>query len=394
MMRWKWLCTALVLVLLLSILPLTGASTPTVYQLALNDKFVDEDGLVASNMPVAVGGTIYVPYSTFDRYATGVDLDISYTDSRENGSYILILYSLNGSLSFNVDEQTCVDQNGAVQNMQAIIRNGKVYVPAYSVCRFFGLEYSYIPTQSAGVLIRIKNRDAVLSDVTFQQSAASFMQNRYNRYLQSLTASTPAPTPTPRPTPTPAPTTSGGTEEPEETPEETDGPTVRLAFACTTGEALDRVLDTLESRGAQALLLFRPEDLESRGADVLRALGEGHTVGLLVDGSSLEGARQALTEGNEALRRLCWTRTYIACLEDAGSGVASALAEEGWRLWSGNVDGRGSSAERILARAQSRGNARVTLDDSGDTAGLLSRFLTRLDQENGLLRPVLEGDLD
>lgn len=388
-MRRKWFCALLALVLVAAALPLAAASgTPAVYHLALNDKFVDEDGLVAANMPVAVNGTVYVPYTTFDRYSTGVELGVSYTDSQSEEGYVLTLYNLNGSLSFNVDQQTCLNQAGEPEDMRAIIRNGKVYVPASSVCQFFRLQYSYIPTRTAGVLIRIKSSSAVLNDVVFQQTSASFMQNRYNQFIQSLNAAaTPSPTPTARPAATPAPSAT-------QAPEETDGPTVRLAFRCTTGEGTDRILDTLESWGAKALFLFRPEDLEAREEQLLRALGEGHTVGLLVEGGSLEEARQALAQGNETLRRLSWTRTWMACVDDPAAGVTSALREEGWKLWSGNVDGRGESVEWIMTRAQRRGSARVTLDDSGTSAGSLGPLLARVRAENGALRPVYESDLD
>ena len=117
-------------------------------------------------------------------------------------------------------------------------------------------------------------------------------------------------------------------------------------------------------------------------------------MGLLVEGGSLEEARQALAQGNETLRRLSWTRTWMACVDDPAAGVTSALREEGWKLWSGNVDGRGESVEWIMTRAQRRGSARVTLDDSGTSAGSLGPLLARVRAENGALRPVYESDLD
>lgn len=397
MRRRTWLACLLAAALLVLCIPLAAASEPTVYQLALNDNFVDEDALVASNMPVSVGGTIYVPYSTFDRYTTGVDLGVSYTENWDNGVHTLTLFTLNGLLCFDLTNGTCIDQREEPQNIKAILRNNKVYVPAYSVCQFFGLQYSYIPTRTAGVLIRIKNHSAVLSDVKFQQSSASFMQNRYNKYILSLTpTATPAPSAVRPVTPTPTPSATASSQP--ETTETENGKTVRLAVACTTGEAAQSVLEALNSRSVQALILFRPEDLEKQASLVLRALGDGHSVGFLVDGSDPQEALEELEAGNTALERLAWTRTHIACLENGGEETADALRQAGWRLWEGEVDGRPSGGtlpvSRILSQVgRQRTSARVDLDDSSATAGDLSRLISRLLSEKHTLAAVLESDL-
>lgn len=394
MRRRTWAACLLAAVLLVLVIPLADASEPTVYQLALNDTFMDEDALVTSNMPVSVRGTIYVPYSTFDRYATGVDLGVSYTENWDNGEHTLTLFTLNGLLCFNLTQGTCIDQNEEPQNMSAVMRNNKVYVPAYSVCQFFGLQYSYIPTRTAGVLIRIKNQNAVLNDVKFQQSSASFMQNRYNKYILSLTPSATPSITTPRPpvTPTPTATATQPVTEPEE------GKTVRLAVSCTTGEAGADILETLSGRGVQALVLFRPAELEARADLVLQALAEGHTVGLLVDGSDAQDALEELEAGNALLARLAWTQTHIACVENGTDETLEALRQAGWRLWEGEVDGRSGSGELPIASilnqvGRQRTSARVDLDDSAATGNSVGRLISRLLNEKHTLAAVLESDL-
>ena len=394
MRRRTWAACLLAAVLLVLVIPLADASEPTVYQLALNDTFMDEDALVTSNMPVSVRGTIYVPYSTFDRYATGVDLGVSYTENWDNGEHTLTLFTLNGLLCFNLTQGTCIDQNEEPQNMSAVMRNNKVYVPAYSVCQFFGLQYSYIPTRTAGVLIRIKNQNAVLNDVKFQQSSASFMQNRYNKYILSLTPSATPSITTPRPpvTPTPTATATQLVTEPEE------GKTVRLAVSCTTGEAGADILETLSGRGVQALVLFRPAELEARADLVLQALAEGHTVGLLVDGSDAQDALEELEAGNALLARLAWTQTHIACVENGTDETLETLRQAGWRLWEGEVDGRSGSGELPIASilnqvGRQRTSARVDLDDSAATGNSVGRLISRLLNEKHTLAAVLESDL-
>lgn len=391
-----WAACLLAAVLLVLCIPLAGASgEPTVYQLALNDNFLDEDGLVASNMPVSVGGTIYVPYFVFDRYATGVDLGVSYTENWDNGVHTFTLFTLNGLLRFDLTNGTCIDQNEEPQNLRAIIRNNKIYVPAYSVCQFFGLQYSYIPTRTAGVLIRIKNHNAVLTDIKFQQSSASFMQNRYNKYILSLTPSASPTSTVVKPTQVPLP--SSTVPQPEENENES-GKTVRLAVFCTTGQATQSVLETLSSRSVQALVLFRPEELEERAGLVLQALGTGHSVGLLVDGSDPQTALEALEAGNEVLARLAWTQTHIACVENGSDDTLNALRQAGWRLWEGEVDGRSGNGALPIAAIlnqvdRQRTSARVDLDDSSATGDSVGRLLSRLLSESHTIRPVLESDL-
>lgn len=394
MRRRTWAACLLAAVLLVLLIPLADASEPTVYQLALNDNFVDEDALVASNMPVSVGGTIYVPYTTFDRYVTGVDLGVSYTENWDDGEHTLTLFTLNGLLRFNLTQGTCIDQNEEPQNMAAIFRNNKIYVPAYSVCQHFGLQYSYIPTRTAGVLIRIKNQSAVLNDVKFQQSSASFMQNRYNKYILSLNPSTTPTFTTTHPTPTPVPPVT----VPPVTAEPGAGKTVRLAVSCTTGEAGGEILETLSSRGVQALMLFRPAELEARADLVLQALSEGHTVGLLVDGSDAQAALEELEAGNAILARLAWTQTHIACVENGTDETRDALRQAGWRLWDGEVDGRSGSGELPIASIlnqvdRQRTSARVDLDDHAATGNSVGRLISRLLNEKHTLAAVLESDL-
>lgn len=393
MRRRIWAACLLAAVVLTLCIPLTAASEPTVYQLALNDKFLDEDALVTANMPVSVGGTIYVPYSTFDRYLTGVDLGVSYTENWEDGEHTLTLFNLSKLLRFNLTDQTCIDQNGVEQNLQTVLRNGKIYVPASSVCQYFKLQYSYIPTRNAGVLIRIKNSSAVLSDVKFQQSSASFMQYRYNKYILSLNPSaTPVPSATTRPAVEPTPV------QPTPTPEPGEGKAVRLALFCTTGQAGESILETLSSRGVRALVLFRPEELEERAALVLQALGSGHSVGLLVDGTDPEAALVSAEAGNATLERLAWTRTHMVCVENGDGTAETALHQAGWRLWTGEMDARPSGGalpvNRVLSQVErQRSSARVELDDSSVTAGGVGRLISRLLEEEHRFYSVLEGDL-
>ena len=116
-MKKRILALLCALVLLLGgLLPAWASqSNTTVYLLAANDKFYD------GYPPVAVNGTIYVPYTIFDKDATGVDLGVYYGLKQEQGT-ILSLYSINGNLTFRVIMGLCEDGQGNPMNFRALPR--------------------------------------------------------------------------------------------------------------------------------------------------------------------------------------------------------------------------------------------------------------------------------
>ena len=373
--RSRALCAA---ALLLSLL-LAGtakADEITIYLMAENDQMLD---LPLSAMPAWINGDIYVPYTAFDWTVTGVNLGVSYGQERTETEYKFTLYSLNGMLVFDLNAGTCTDGfSGEAKDMRAALRNGRVFVPLAGVCSFFGLNYTYTPT-NYGTLIRITNGQERLDTQQFVTSASGLsMPTRYYKYLQELNQGT---QPTPSPSPTPS---GGGTDEPEQE----DGLPVYLSFQCTGGGALDNILDTLEARGIRALFLFTPDALAAAEGQLRRLVGSGHAVGLSVPGQSLDGARAALEEGASLLERLVRVRPHTVYLEGAASGVADALEREGWACWSANVDGRpdgrsqSTQANALLRTLEGRRSAaRMLLDDSGESAGILSRLLPRMPRD-------------
>lgn len=395
-MKRSALAVLCVLAIIVALLPrwVAASGEPQVYQLAVNDTFVDADtGLTTANMPVAIGGTIYVPYTIFDRNATGVDLGVAYGQNKEGNVHILTLYSLGGTIVFDINAQTCtVSPTGEMLDMRAIIRNGKVYVPANGVCQFFGLQYSYRPTRSAGVLIRIQNSYAVLTDTQLMQSGASFMQGRYNRYIQGVAPSV-----------TPVPTGGGSTVVTPVPSGEVDAPGMRvyLGILCSDGGEVPRILTQLKQRNVYAVFFFPVEGLARQDTLVRQVLGEGHLVGLYTDQSEAPAAERALEQGNAILERIAWTRTHLAYVEPMGRGTEERLKQSGWTLWETGVDGRASTGNTylntgsIVSKVKTKQNkALLLLDDCTATAVSLSRLLTRLNDEACILRMPIETELN
>lgn len=394
MKRWKrvlaCLCAAVLAVTLLAGTQALADSTE-IYIMAENDQILD---LPLEAMPVWIGGAMYVPYHAFDWTYTGVNLGVSYGQDRNGTEYKFTLYSLSGTLVFDINAGTCVEQSsGEDMGMKAVLRNGRVFVPLAGVCRYFGLNYSYTPT-NYGTLVRITNGQEWLSTSQFVESAVNQMRVRYNEYLKAMNG-----TSSPKPT-----SSSGGgsTSTPAATPSpgETDQRqlTVALAFQCT-GTGAEELLDALDAAGVKALLFFRPEVLEENEAAIRRAVGSGHTVGLSVPAGTAEEALTALEKGGRWLEDNLCLRTHMALLEKPGSGALQAVENEGWVCWSGDLDarddGRSQSTQRsaLLSELEDRrGTVRVLMDDSANCTGMLQQALTRMKGEGYRFRLLVETD--
>ena len=370
-MKKRVLALLCILVLLLGgLLPVRASqSNNTVYLLAVNDKFYD------GALPVAVNGTIYVPYTVFDKNATGVDLGVYYGLKQEQGT-ILSLYSINGHLTFRVIMGLCEDGQGNPMDFHALPRNNIPYVPAAAVCEFFGLQYSFLPTTDRGTLIRITSSPDTLSDALFLASARSSMLERYNNILQAREP-TPSATPAPSATPTspPLPTT------PADRPDRSN---IRVYLAVNASDS-DIDLSTFFPEGVRALFLFTPDSLVSRADQIRSAVAAGHSIGLIAEGSG-EQARAQLERGNELLGHIARVSTHIVA---ASGDLADQLSQEGWQIWRGYSPGSSASAAQTYL-ATRRDVTRLELP-AGPTA--LSRVLSTLRQDGYTLRQPVETDL-
>lgn len=388
-MNWKkrlltLLCTA-VLVLGPGLVSTAKADTVEIYLMAENDQMLT---LPLEAMPTWIGGSLYVPYTAFDWTATGVNLGVSYGQIQGDGGNSFMLYSLSGTLTFDLNAGTCVDRSGQQLEMRAVSRNGWIFVPLASVCSYFGLRYSYTPT-NYGTLIRITNGQERLGS-EFIQYAQDSMRSRYNAYMKQLYPDN-TPQPSVQPTPVPTPTPSPG-EEPERAEL-----TVYFAFQCTGGGGVADILDRLETEGVKALFLFRPQELEENEENLRRIVGSGHALGLSVGGTTLTQVEEELAQGSALLERLVRLKPHTVYLEQASRDVASALSGEGWACWSPQLDQTGDTrsaytrSSALMNTFDSRtGSVRVMMDDRPGTADVLARLLPRMEGEDYRTRLALE----
>ena len=362
-----------------------AAGAADIYIMAENDQMVE---LPLEAMPTWIDGVLYVPYHAFDWSYTRVNLGVSYGQEQNGSRYLFTLYSLNGTLVFDVNAGTCAESpSGLDMDMKAVVRGSRVFVPLAGVCRYFGLQYSYTPT-NYGTLIRITNGEEVMNTARFVDAAANSMRVRYNEYMQQLSASSASPRPT-----------QSGTESPDATPTGSRRLTVSLAFQCA-GTGAEALLDALEDTGVRALFLFTPEALADNEAAVRRAVGSGHTVGLSVSGPSARAVLEEAEAGAAWLEARLFLRPHIVHAEGGAGETAAALAEAGWACWDTDVDsrddGRGQSAQRVSLMTGLdgwQGRVNVLLDDSAAVAGYLSQALGQMLREGYTFRQPLESEL-
>ena len=349
------------LILAAALFPLSVSADEPLFFLSLNDTLPAASAQIT---PIETGGWIYVPASVFNNRATGVNFGIYYgpTDDGTN----LTFYNLSGkTLSFNVNTNTATTSTGAsVMPGRLVWRNGTCYVPAYAICDFFGLTYSY-NTTDYGPLLRIRDGNARLSDAAFLSSADSLMRSRYAAAQPAQADPTPAeasaapasnPTPSApaassssqKPSTTPGAKPASSTQSDDKTPEETQAPETVKTFSLYVGLKangdMSAALDALASVNATAIVFFPADKLEANADQIRQAAGRGHRVGLAPVGDTPAQRLESAEEGSRALERILRQETWFVLATD------QELANAGYLTWAptATVPG-GTDSDRYTA---------------------------------------------
>ncbi|MDE7245429.1 MAG: hypothetical protein K2O18_15855 [Oscillospiraceae bacterium] len=326
---WKKRLCAGVLALLLAgaLVPAEGrAALPDVYFTAVNEQLLD---MSSDTMPFWSGGVLYVSSRMFE----GTDVGVNFV--RNNAMGLVMLYTNRVDLRFDLEGGNAYDKNGYVYSGHAIERNGVVFFPVDLVCRYFGLTWSYTPTDTVP-LVRIKSASGVLDDASFIDAAAGQMTSRYNEYERSLTPE-PGPVPSvpsvPQPQPQPQPQ-PGEQEDPVRPIQAEEGQKVFLIIDSTTSEDTLEILQILN--GVQATFVLDAALMED--GDLLRALtAGGHSIALRMT----EGTAGEIEQARELVWQAACSRLELAWYE--GDVDAALLEELGCVRLRATVDWRGAS---------------------------------------------------
>ena len=349
-MKKRLLSLLAALALALGLLSLPAAADEDLFFLALNDTLPAASAQIT---PLQHSGWIYVPASVFNSRVSGVNFGVYYGFIEDNSK--LVFYNLSGkTLEFDLNANTASTSTGeAVMPGRALWQGGTCYVPAYPVCTFFGLTYSYFTTDY-GPLLRIKDGNARLSDSAFLSSAASLMRARYNaanppQPETPVQPSTPAQPSTPTPS---SPSSSSGATRPSSTTRPSSGaaPAQTAPAAETPATARDpepepvktfslyvglkangdvtAALDSLAAVNATAIVFFPADKVAGSADQVRQAAGRGHRVGLAPVGDTPAQRLASVLSGSEDLARILRQETWFVLSDDR------ELSEAGYLTWS------------------------------------------------------------
>ena len=362
--------------LLAVLMALPALAADTVYFTAVNNTLLS---LEKSSMPVKYKSMIYVPASLF----TSNDLG-TYALYSRNAQTVLVSDGAD-ILHFDMSAGSCYDSEGEQYAYVAIYQNDTAYLPAYFVAERFGIEYSYIRS-SYGHIIRLTVGDC-LSDTDFVEAAASLMESRLAQYrkAEGLTepTATPRPTSTPRPTPTPRPTaTPRPSADPRPPVVQTRDVDVYLAFL-GIGEETEGILDALERDDLPACFFATAEQIERYGAAVRRILGQGCTLGILLEGKMAEEWPAA----SRALEGAAMQMSFLAASDRLPTEEETAwLSEQDLVFWSaGEEQSSLLVCETFLMNAEGRCDLVLTGDFDS-----VEELLHLLRKDDYTVRPITE----
>lgn len=319
----------------LTLLVLPSSATGSLFFLSLNDTLPAQSVQTA---PIQSSGWVYVPTGVFNSRTTGINFGVYYglTDNNES----LVLYNLSGkTMTFHLDTDTATTSTGETPVPGRVIRqNGQYYVPAYAVCRFFGLTYSFYSTDY-GPLLRIKDSNAVLSDTLFLSSAASIMRSRTNSQVinnsndngsTNTTPSTPSTPSTPttptQPTTPTAPTTPVTPDIPDDA-EPAPTFSLYLAIRAQAGVDITATLNAVLNTGAVPVVFFPANEVTACADQLRQAAGRGCKVGLIPNGDTGEAKLESVQTGSQALAAILRQETWFVLGQD------ETLANAGYLCW-------------------------------------------------------------
>lgn len=363
-MKKKILALICAVALSLSLLVVPSLASNSLFFLSLNDTLTPQS---AQTTPIQHSGWVYVPVTAFNNRVTGINFGVYYgfTDNNES----LIFYNLSGkTMTFNLVDGTAAATGGDPPVPGKVVRqNGTYYVPAYAICRYFGLSYSFCTTDY-GPLLRIKDGSAVLSDSLFISSASSMMRSRYNSYYSQSGSPPPS-----------TPSTTPNVEEPQVTKENAPKFSLYLGLRASQGTDVTASLNALANVNATAVVFFPADTLAASADQIRQAAGRGHKVGLIPVGDTAEERLQSVQKGEDLLSRILRQETWFVLSSD------QELADAGYLCWSpgltANVNGNATQIyEGIVDYGDGGKDGRVLLD-SRISSSILAGVLNQLAQD-------------
>lgn len=362
MKRWKkgLLAAVAAVVLTLGLLLPAFGSSSTVYLMAVNERVHE---MTAENMPMVMGGTLYVPYTILSFQASGINLGVN---AMYSSTQRTVMVSSGGQgIVFDTQSNTAQDLDGNDVPARAVTRNAMVFLPIDYICDYFGTISCSRVSTPYGTLVRVTNSSAILSDASFVGAANNLLADNLQRYLANPGSY--------------SPTNPSGPGPDDSAPP--DWAELYLAFRW--GEQGADVAKLLEDRGERALFLFTCDELRAQDDAVRRLIGAGHTVGAALTGETGEDCRAEAGAARRLLAAVARYPLFVVSADGLDGDERETLAGAGFAVWTPVSRGEDYASGPALVR--SLDPERVNLVELSCDSGGLSfarRTLQAMDEEN------------
>ncbi len=339
--------------LLMGIAAASSVSSSNVYFMAVNEKIIE---MTPENMPMAVGGTLYIPYTMLSIRDTGINLGVSaqYSASRRTA----LVSDGRRAITFDLQSNTAYDPQGNYVDAQAVMRNSMLFLPIAWICDYFGTISFSTSRTPYGTLVRVTNDAVILNDAALIDAADGMLRDNLSSYQQAISE---------QQQPSAEPST-----QPSAQPD--SGPIVYLALLW--GDAVEDVADQLEALGQYALFLLTPQQLREQDDLVRRLVGAGHSIGLDLTGTTASQCIQQAQEGSRLLAEIACCPIYIVRAAALEESQRIQLSQEGWAVWSATQlwEDASSSYQLLSQLSYSQENYVEAVCSSGNLSSLSSAF--------------------
>lgn len=377
--------------LTLTLLVMPSSASEELFFLSINDTLAVQS---SQTTPIQHSGWIYVPVSVFNSNVTGVNFGVYYGFTNNNET--LVFYNLSGkTMTFNLQTGTAAVLSGETPVPGKVVRqNGVYYVPAYAICRYFGLNYSFHSTEY-GPFLRIKDGNAMLSDALFLNSAASIMRSRVNSYNKNQApnggGNQSGGTTIPIPTVPGGSSDSGGVERPADPnvpvppviPDNAaPAPTFSLYLGVQAGPKtnITPTLNAMSSVGADGVVFFPAGAVDECADQIRQAAGRGHKVGLIPEGDTPAQRLESVQSGSQKLAAILRQETWFVLSSD------QELSDAGYLCWSpsltlAEVRDATQTYNSLVEAGAPKNDALRVLVSSQSSGGPLAGVLGQLKQD-------------
>lgn len=298
------LLLSIVLLLLVMLLPVSGASSMSF--IVVND--LARLNLTGDQRPFYSGGALYVPYTVFSSVSLGFYPSYSVADKT------LALFSRDKRLVFDLSDGTVTDETKYVQNISAVSKAGTVFVPAAFCAGHFGIRVSDLTSKDGYQIVRFTTGSEIFDDNLLVERAEPYIA----RAIQTQSTEDPSTTTSPStPTVPTTPNTPDGQTTPDTQPEQHPA---RIYLAITGAGGLENARNALDRHRLKATFFLTAEEIAANEAMVRRLSVEGHYIGLTADAA--EDVPEQLALADLALDRTLQSRSLLALLPEGRSSEA------------------------------------------------------------------------